>query len=110
MRTLFENGHIVDLIVGLMLLEVLALGLWYRKTRRGVAPLKLAANFLAGAFLLFGLRAALLGWDWQVIATLLTGAFLAHGADLASRWISSLEQEPDRIDWAGSSRDMAGRA
>jgi hypothetical protein len=56
---LFASGRIVDLILGLTLLEGLLLALYHRRTGRGVAPADLVPNLLAGACIL------LAGWRWR---------------------------------------------
>jgi hypothetical protein len=83
---LVASGRIVDLILGFMLLEGLALALWHRRTGRGLAPLDVLANVLAGACLLLALRAALVGAAWFWIAFALSAALFAHLLDLARRW------------------------
>jgi len=86
----FASGHAIDLILGLMVLETLALALYHWKTGRGIAPSDLLVNLLPGAFLLLALRSALVqaGWGW--IPLCLTAALLAHLADLRRRWRSQL--------------------
>ena len=46
---LFSTGHIVDAILGLVLLEALVLLIYARRTGRGIAPLALLPNLAAGA-------------------------------------------------------------
>ncbi len=86
MEALFANGRIVDLIVGLMVLEWLALAAWHLRTRRGIAPVDALVSLLAGAFLLLALRAALTAEPWTTVALWLAGALAAHLADVARRW------------------------
>lgn len=83
---LVASGRIVDLIGGVMVLEALALGAYHAATGRGIAPLDLVVNLLAGVALLLALRAALTGAGWQVVAGVLAVAGLLHVADLARRW------------------------
>jgi hypothetical protein len=66
---LFASGRVVDLILGLTLLEGLALALLHRRTGRGVAPADLVPNLLAGACLLLAVRGALTGawWGWVAL-------------------------------------------
>jgi hypothetical protein len=82
---LFGSGRIVDLIVALMLLEGIALLVYWRRTGRGIATLDWVWNLLAGYFLLLALRAALVRADWRWIALCLALAFAAHLADLWRR-------------------------
>ena len=86
MEGLFASGRIVDLIVGLMVLEWVALAAWHRRTGRGIAPLDALASLLAGVFLLLALRAALTTEPWTTVALWLAGALAAHLADVARRW------------------------
>jgi hypothetical protein len=83
---LFSTGRIIDLILGLMVLEGIALAVYHRRTGRGPAPVAVLANLLAGAALLLALRAALAGADWPSVALWLGAALLAHLADLGRRW------------------------
>jgi hypothetical protein len=83
---LIANGRIVDVIVGLVVVQFIALVLYRRATGRGPAPADIAFNLLAGAGLLLALRAALTGADWTSIAAFLAAALVAHLADLARRW------------------------
>ena len=86
MQELFASGRVVGLILGLMLLEGVALAAWHRRTGRGIAPLDLAPNLAAGAMLLLAVRAALVSPDPLAPAPYLSVALLAHLVDLARRW------------------------
>lgn len=86
MRELFASGRIVELILGFMLVEAVVLGIYHRRSGRGVRPLDLALNLAAGALLLLALRAALVDPDPLAPAPYLAVALLAHLADLARRW------------------------
>lgn len=83
---IFESGRVVDLILGLMVLEGAVLALHRRRTGRGVPIGGLIAFLLAGACLLLALRGALVGAWWGWIALPLAGALVAHLADLRLRW------------------------
>jgi hypothetical protein len=85
---LFASGRIVDLILGLTLLEGLLLALYHRRTGRGVAPADLVPNLLAGACILLAARGALVGAWWGWVALALAGSLVAHLADLGRRWRS----------------------
>ncbi len=86
MASFFETGQAVDLILGIMLVEILVLAVYQRRTGRGIPPIDLLLNNLAGACLLMALRASLTGAAWLAIAPWLIAAFTAHIADLARRW------------------------
>jgi hypothetical protein len=83
---LFASGRIVDLVLGLVLLEGLLLLAIRHRTGEGVAPAELVAFLLAGAFLMLALRAALTGAAWGWVALWLLAALVAHLSDLRLRW------------------------
>jgi hypothetical protein len=83
---LIASGRIVDAILGLVVVQFVALVLYRRATGRGPAPADIAFSLLAGAGLLLALRAALTGADWTSIAAFLVAALAAHLADLVRRW------------------------
>ncbi|NVO16874.1 MAG: hypothetical protein HXX10_22850 [Rhodoplanes sp.] len=85
MRDLFASGRIVDVILTLVVVEAIALAGYRRLTGRGLALRTLAANLLAGGFLLLAVRAALVGAEWIWVAASLLAALLAHVADLTAR-------------------------
>jgi hypothetical protein len=85
MSDLFASGRVVDLILGLMVIEMVALVALRRRTGRGIALRALVGNIVAGAFLLLALRGALLSMAWPWIALCLGAALLAHLVDLWSR-------------------------
>lgn len=80
MTWLYAQGHAVDLILGILLIE----GIWLIR-RRGWTPGAAAVALLPGAFLLLAVRAALLGLGWPWIALALLLSFPAHLADLLLR-------------------------
>ncbi len=86
MAEVFASGRIVDLILGFMVLEGLALAVYWRSTGRGISPGALFGILLPGALLLLALRAALSGEPWPWIAIWLGTALLAHLHDLRRRW------------------------
>ena len=101
MNTLFTTGRIVDLILGLVLIEIIALTILRKLSKRGMRPFDLLASLLAGIGLLLALRGALTGRGWPVIALCparakewayagfaitLVSALIAHLWDLSRRW------------------------
>jgi hypothetical protein len=86
MAELFASGRLIDLILGLVLVEAITLTILHRLTGKGIAPRDLLGLLLAGAFLLVALRAALSGAEWFWIGLWLGFALIAHLADLAMRW------------------------
>ncbi len=80
-----SSTALVDVILGLMAIEVATLAAFHRRTGRGLALPQLAATTLSGALLLLALRSVLAGHA-ALMPVWLSAAFLAHLADLAVRW------------------------
>jgi hypothetical protein len=80
------SGQLVDIIIGLTLIEAVFLVAYHRITQRGLAPKDYALNLAAGLFLMLALRAALAHSSWIWIAASLTASGLAHIADMLLRW------------------------
>jgi uncharacterized membrane protein len=85
MEALFASGHIVDVALALMVLEVVALRVYRRAVGAKPVPARIAWNIAAGACLLLALRAALTDASWPWIAAFLTGALIAHAGDIRAR-------------------------
>ena len=83
MEPFFSSGRIVELILGLVLLEALLLIVLRRW--HGMSLVSVLGNLLAGACLLLALRVALVGADWRWLALALLGALLGHGLDIMGR-------------------------
>jgi hypothetical protein len=86
MAELFANGRLVDLVLFVVVLEAVALLLYWHRVRRGIEPFDLLPNLCAGAFLLLALRATLAGSDWMIASGCLAVAGLAHLTDIYRRW------------------------
>lgn len=86
MQSLIESGRIVDIVLGVLVLEVFLLAFWHRRTGRGIAALPAILNASAGGSLALALRAALTGAGWHWITVWLLCALAFHSADLARRW------------------------
>lgn len=86
MAWLFSSGHIVDLILGLLLVEAVLLAAWRRQTGRGVPLPGLLAFLLSGGCLMLALRVALTGGWWGWIGLFLAAAGTTHILDLRTRW------------------------
>jgi len=84
-RTLIVSGRIVDVILGLMVVEIAIIAWLHRQDRSHLSPADAVVNSLAGVGLLFALRGALRGAHWTWIALALGGALVAHAADLVRR-------------------------
>jgi F0F1-type ATP synthase assembly protein I len=85
MAELFASGRVIDLILGLVVVEVMVLALWRRRFGTGPDLGGLAANLASGGFLLLAVRAALVDAAWEWVALALLGSLLAHLADLYCR-------------------------
>ena len=86
MNFLFADAGIIDIILVITAVEAVAISIYFRLTRRGLAPADLLPTLCAGGFLVVALRlvlsAAWPGW----IALSLAVALVAHIADLTRRW------------------------
>jgi len=81
LQALITGGGIADLLIGLIVLEALAL-VWRRPARLRQAWPSLAA----GSGLALALRCALTGAPWHWLALCLAGAGAAHTVDVWRRW------------------------
>jgi hypothetical protein len=86
LQQLITSGHIVDVIIAIMVVEVIICMAWRRHSARGLSLAEISTMVLAGAFLLLALRAALTSADWRWIALFLLGSLIAHLFDLKMRW------------------------
>jgi len=86
MQALFVEGRIALLILGIMLLEGVALLAHHRRTGGGLTPAETLRLLIPGACLVGALYAALVGGWWGWIALALAGSLVAHVADIAQRW------------------------
>ncbi len=91
------SGQTIDAILALVALEALALFAYRFATGRGPSPLPMLFTLLAGGFLLLALRAALTGAGSAGIGAFAAAAFIAHGADLASRWAGAPKAPAPRM-------------
>jgi len=85
MSELFASGRVVDLLLALLALEAAFISIHHARTRRGAGLRNVAGSLLAGAFLMFALRAALVGDSWRGIEPWLVAALIVHVADLWQR-------------------------
>ena len=77
---------VVDLVIGLTVIEGLALALYHRHTGKGVRIGDFAVNLVSGLCLMLALRGALAASSWLWIVAWLAAAGLAHATDLWRRW------------------------
>jgi hypothetical protein len=88
LEPLFQSGRIADIVIAVMLVEAVLLAAYHRKTGLGIEPKQLLTNLAAGVALFVAVRLALTGAHWTSISMALGASFLAHLADLRSRWRS----------------------
>lgn len=81
-----KSGLIVDIMVVFVVVEVIVLIVYWRRTGRGVPTVPLLANVGAGGSLMLALGATLKGLDTTVIALCLVSSLIFHVTDLAIRW------------------------
>lgn len=86
MSDFITSGRILDVVIAMTLLEGLALVIYRHVTGRGLRGTDVIGLLAAGACLALAFRLFTLGAGWIWIALCLTGALLAHLADLARRW------------------------
>ena len=87
----------IDAILLLVAIEALALFAYRIATGRGPSPMPMLFTLLAGGFLLLALRAALNGASAATVSAFAAAAFVAHGADLASRWAAASPAQAPRM-------------
>lgn len=83
---LISSGRIIDIMLVALVLEVVVLQIYRRRTGDGIALVPLLVNLGAGGSLMLALRAALTNADWRWVGALLTLALLFHVADQFQRW------------------------
>ncbi len=76
----------IDLVLGAVVAEALALLAYHRLTGRGLGMAALLPNLAAGGFLLVAMRTALGGAAWPWVSACLLAGLAAHVADLRHRW------------------------
>jgi hypothetical protein len=86
LESLFQSGRVVDLILGLILLELAGLAIWRALGKTAPGTLDVLPYLMSGAALLVALRISLTGGAWPLMALALLAAFAAHLFDLYRRW------------------------
>ncbi len=97
MQDAFSSGLIIDIILGLMALEAIALFALRGRLGAGPSRLEILASLAAGLFLLLALRVALTGGPWQAIAAALLGSLMAHVTDQWLRWTRTAASAPGGV-------------
>ncbi len=85
MNELLTSGRVVDVALVVLVLELVGLFVWHRRSGRGLNPIDLIGHLLAGACLLLALRAYATGADYRWTLLFLTASFPAHLFDLTRR-------------------------
>lgn len=83
---LITSGFVIELIVGLMVVEGLLLAWWHERTGQGPGLADFAATLVSGLCLMMALRAGLVGDGALWIGFWLVVALIAHVTDLLRRW------------------------
>ena len=86
LNELIGSGRIVDIMVLFVIIEVIALVLYWWRTGKGVPTVPLLANIGAGGSLMLALGATLKGMSAMTIAVCLIASLIFHMTDLAIRW------------------------
>jgi len=82
LESLINSGRIVDVMVLFVVVEVLVLIVYFRKTGKGVPTVPLLANIGAGGSLMLALGATLKGADTRVIAACLVASLIFQACRL----------------------------
>jgi len=77
---------LIDLVIAFTVVEGVALSLYHRVSRKGVAPRDFALNLLSGLCLMLALRCLAAGAGPLAVALCLLAAGTAHAVDLSMRW------------------------
>jgi len=77
---------LVDVALGVMVLELLVVILVRGRNGRGPDPLDITASLTAGGALLIGLHFSLAGRAWPAVALCLLVSLAGHLWDLRRRW------------------------
>ena len=86
LESLIKSGRIVDIMVIFVVIEVVVLVMYWRRTGRGVPTLPLLVNVGAGGSLMLALGATLKGAGYLAIALCLIASLVFHLADIVLRW------------------------
>ncbi len=86
MSEFLSSGRAIDLILLVVGVEAVLLLAVPQRPGRGMPPLDVLGQLLAGAMLLAALRCALTGADSRWTAAFLAASLPAHVFDLTRRW------------------------
>jgi hypothetical protein len=88
-RTVIESlssTQLVNIVIGVTLLEAAALAAFFYWTGRGVPPSQFLLNLVSGLALMIGLRGAITGQPVGYLVACLAVSGVVHGVDLWLRW------------------------
>ncbi len=81
-----SSGRIVDFMILFVVIEVIVLTVYWRRTGQGIAFVPLLVNIGAGGSLMLALGATLKGFAPEIIALCLISSLVFHVSDLIIRW------------------------
>ena len=90
---LYQSPWVVDIAIGFIVLETVALWAFHQITGRGLVVQDVLLTILSGLSLMLALRCALTPGFWPGMALFLITAGLAHGADLRARAQAKVKQD-----------------
>jgi hypothetical protein len=85
MKDLLVTGHLIDVALVVVGLEALALVAARARLGRGLRPLDVLGQLLAGLLLMLAVRCAVTGADYRWTLAFVSASFPAHVFDLARR-------------------------
>jgi hypothetical protein len=91
LKTLIENGGIVDIVVLVLAVEIVVSAAVIRLKRLPVRIAGLVYNIGAGGSLALALGMSIKDAGWQAIAGFLVASFVFHSLDVITRWRMELE-------------------
>ncbi len=91
MEEWLARGTLVDVALVAIVLEALLLVAYRRRTGRGLRPIDVLGQLLAGLMLLVAVRLAVTGAPTELVLLALTLSFPAHVFDLVRRFKSAGE-------------------
>lgn len=81
----FAGSGLIDLVMGVTVLEMLFLEVWLRRTGRRDALLQVRLMLVPGLWLMLALRSVTMQQSWFITAGFLAAAGCSHLADLLRR-------------------------
>ncbi len=82
----FNSGRIIEILLVIVLVEAVALLVYWKNTGRGVSPVSLIGMLGAGIFLMLAIRSAIQNSATELLAMWLLLSLVFHVIDLCHRW------------------------